>query len=232
MVLKERSSRSEILDCLSEEVSPDELRGNLRDIRRANRFFGGTKPVLNVVSRIERERAPCTLLDIATGSADIPAAIVQHAERTGWDLRVVATDIQPDVLAVARAAELPDRLVVERADARNLPYPSDSFDIVTLSLALHHFQPNEALMVLSEMRRVGRRALVVNDLSRSQTGYVAAWLFANLATRNRLTRHDAPLSVLRAYTQREALSLAAVAGWRGMASTPVFPFRYMLVGRP
>jgi hypothetical protein len=39
-------------------------------------------------------------------------------------------------------------------------------------------------------------------------------MWVRATTRNRLTRHDAPLSVRRAYDAREALALAREAGWR------------------
>ncbi|MEZ4521393.1 MAG: methyltransferase domain-containing protein [Thermomicrobiales bacterium] len=189
-------------------------------------------PVVNVVSRLTRHLERCALLDLATGSADIPLALVERAEQTGLDLQIVATDLQPEILAVAQAAERPGRLRIEQADARSLPYEPDAFDIATLSLALHHFHPGEAVEVLSEMRRVAGYALVVSDLERSWPGYAGAWLFGNLTTRNRLTRHDAPLSVRRAYTPSEAVSLAHAAGWRDVRITSVFPFRYIMVGRP
>jgi SAM-dependent methyltransferase len=215
-------------------VAPPELAGNLRDIRRANRWFGGTRAVVRAMQGAgsgERGAGVVTVLDLATGSADIPLAIVEKARREGWRVAVTATDVQPAVLAVARAAERPGLLRVEAADARDLPYADASFDVVTLSLALHHFEPDDATRVLREMRRVGR-LLLVNDLERSRPGLAAAWLFAHLLTRNRLTRHDAPLSVRRAYPRSEALALARAAGWRAARVRRVVPFRFVLTGTP
>jgi hypothetical protein len=68
--------------------------------------------------------------------------------------------------------------------------------------------------LLRELRRVARVAPLVTDLRRSRAAWAGASLLTALCTRNRLTRHDAPLSVLRAYTPREALQLAREAGWR------------------
>ena len=64
------------------------------------------------------------------------------------------------------------------------------------------------------MRRVARLTPIVGDLVRSRFAFAATWLYASLTTRNRLTRHDAPLSVRRAYEPEEALTLARDAGWR------------------
>jgi hypothetical protein len=74
--------------------------------------------------------------------------------------------------------------------------------------------------------------LLISDLARTLPGYGGAWLFGHLLTRNRLTRHDAPLSVKRAYTPAEALELAQQAGWRRARVRSVLPFRYVLTGQP
>ena len=57
-----------------------------------------------------------------------------------------------------------------------------------------------------EMSRVARRGIVVNDLIRGRLAWLGAWLLSHLATGNRYTRHDAPLSVRRAYTAAELTS--------------------------
>lgn len=229
-----RTNETELLDREAESVPAEELAGNLRDIRRANRYFGGTRAVLRAIAPLPVEVGAETLrvLDLATGSADIPVAIVHEARRRGARVHVLATDLQPSVLAVARAAEQPGVIEIQQADARALPYADGAFDIVLLSLALHHFAPEDAARVLSEMRRVGRGLLVVNDLERSRAGYAGAWLVGHALTRNRLTRHDAPLSVRRAYTRAEALALARQAGWHAPRVRGALPFRYLLTGLP
>ncbi len=230
-----RTHQMELLDQLGDHAPVDVLGGNLRDIRRANRWFGGTRAVQTALAPLLRSQdvpTPISILDVATGSADVPIALADWARRAGHDVRIVATDIQPDVLLVARAAVGSTGISVEQADALNLPYPNNSFDVVTLSLALHHFEVDEALRVLREMRRVARRMMIVNDLERSMSGYAGAWLFGHLLTSNPMTRNDAPLSVRRAYTRSEALALAHGAGWHAARAQYSLPQRYLLTGRP
>ncbi|HEX5166431.1 MAG TPA: methyltransferase domain-containing protein [Thermomicrobiales bacterium] len=230
-----RRHQMELLDRLDAAACAGALSENLRDIRRANRWFGGTGAVLAALSGLPslwESGQPVSILDVATGSADIPVAVADWAERSGRDVTIVATDLQPAVLAVARAATHGERITIEQADALNLPYGDSAFDVVTLSLALHHFEPADAVRALHEMARVGRLALLVNDLERSRAGLAGAWLFAHLLTTNPMTRNDAPLSVRRAYTQPEALALANAAGWHSARVRPVVPFRYLLIGRP
>ena len=230
-----RTQQSELLDHPTTHTSSDVLAGNLRDIRRANRWFGGTRIVLDALAPLLREHdgpEPLSILDLATGSADIPLAISKWAEQEQPAIQIIATDLHPDILAVAGSAAWAGGIIVEAADARSLSYRDDAFDVVTLSLALHHFEPADAVLVLREMARVGRKALIVSDLERSRLGYAGAWLFSHLLTTNPMTRNDAPLSVRRAYTRQEALALAHAAGWHGANVKAVVPFRLLLTGRP
>jgi hypothetical protein len=68
------------------------------------------------------------------------------------------------------------------------------------------------------MGRVAAVGVIVNDLARSRLAWIGAWLVGHVLTGNRLTRHDAPLSVRRAYTAGEMGSLMAEAGLRPIAT--------------
>ena len=188
-----------------------ELEGNLSDIEFANAMFGGSAPVLRAVRASDAR----TVLDVGCGSADIPLALVRDAERRGKVLDVTAVDHSEQMLEIARRrTHAHPRLHFVAAAGESLPFDAESFDIVTCNLALHHFEPDAARTLLSEMRRVARIAPVVCDLRRSRIGYAATFAWSRLFTRNRLSRHDGPLSVRRAYTPQEALDIAARAGWR------------------
>src|SRR5215217_4775076 len=209
-----RTIAVELLDARSWDV--DELRDNLRDIRRVNRLGGGTSAVLKELPGLLPAAPPnrrIEVLDLATGSADIPQAVARWAQDRGLAIRVVASDASDEILTVAeeRTRGAPD-IVLANYDARAVPLPDQSVDVVLCSLALHHFDSPEAVAVLREMNRLARFGFVVNDLMRCRAGYAVAIGTSRLLTRNRLTRHDAPLSVLRAYTPAELRGLFRQAG--------------------
>jgi ubiquinone/menaquinone biosynthesis C-methylase UbiE len=202
-----------------------DLAENFGEIEAANRHFGGVGPIVReLLARDAR-----AVLDVGCGSGDIARGLTRSARERGRPVAVTASDYSDLVLDIARArtpASEPIRF--ERADARALPYADASFDVATCNLALHHFEPPEAVAVLRELRRVSRLTPLVCDLVRSRLGYAAALAFAHLIARNRLTKHDAPLSVRRAYTQAEAVELAREAGWRAPVARRS-PFFRMLV---
>ena len=203
-----RATARELMDEPVDDV--DELEANLRDVAFSNARFGGSAPVLRAV----RVLGARTILDVGSGAADVPLALVDDAARRGVQLRVTCLDRSEQMLAIARrrTAGHP-ALAFVCAGGEALPFDDGAFDAVTCTLALHHFDPGAARALLRELRRVARLSPIVCDLRRSPAGFAATWLWSR-TSRNRLTRHDAPLSVRRAYTPGEAVALARDAGWR------------------
>lgn len=198
------------------------LRGNLRDLARINRWFGGAAASGRALDRlIGRRTVPHTLLDVGTGAADIPLTLIAAAERRGRPLRVTAVDARPEVLEAARALEPRlariDGLELGVSDGLALPWPDRSFDVVHASMVLHHLEPRDAIALLREAGRVARLGVVVNDLVRARRHWLAARVVLALMTRNRYTRHDGPMSVQRAYTRVELRALLAGAALRPVA---------------
>ena len=191
---------------------------NLGDLRRVNALLGGVRLSLRPMARVARRVSQAEtlyVLDVATGAADIPRAMCRWAAQHGRGHFVVASDVSLEIIRSGRAgAALPPHLCFVVADGTRLPFRSDAFHVVTSSLALHHFLPEEALAALREQRRCARLAVVVNDIVRSWLTYAGAIAAVRLGSRNRLTRHDGPLSALRAYTVAELRDLARRAGLR------------------
>jgi ubiquinone/menaquinone biosynthesis C-methylase UbiE len=129
-------------------------------------------------------------------------------------------------LAKANSATYPEIDFV-RADGTLLPFGDGSFDAAISAATLHHCEPAAAVSFLRELRRVARVAPIVGDLRRTPAAYGGARIIA-LLSRNRLTKNDAPLSVRRSYTPREAYELALEAGWRRPSVRPTAWFRLLL----
>ena len=194
------------------------LVGNLHDLAWFNRRMGGTRLSAAALDALATGRAPIAVLDVGTGAADIPLALIEQGRSTGRLVRVTGIDARPEVLAAAVVVDpritATGELALHVADGRSLPYPDDAFDVVHASMLVHHLEPVVARGVLAEMARVARLGVVLNDLVRSRRAWLGAWLLTRTITRNRFTRHDAPLSVRRAYTVDEMTALLAAAGLR------------------
>lgn len=228
----------ELLDGPLDDV--DELAGNLRDLGRVNRWLFGSSLSIRAVDALLGGTDPAVrarIVDVGTGAADIPLALLAHAERAGRTLEVVGVDSRAEVIEAARRLEpgLADRagLSLVVSDGRSLPFDDRSFDLAHTSLVLHHLEPDDAVALLRELRRVSTLGVVINDVLRSRLALFGARALAAVASRNRLSRNDGPLSVRRAYTEPEIVGLLARAGLRPMARLrDPFRHRIAIAARP
>jgi ubiquinone/menaquinone biosynthesis C-methylase UbiE len=164
----------------------------------------------------------------------MPRRISRWLASAGTRLRWAGVDLHPRALEVAEleaGADLPP-LGLVRADARDLPFENEAFDLSTATLTLHHFSDADCVKVLSEMARVSRGGVIVSDLERHPLHYLGARLLSATWWRSDpVTRHDAPLSVLRSFTPAELVALARKVPLDSARVRRVFPFRLVLEGR-
>ncbi len=203
------------VEWLDVPVPVSDLEASLSDVSRLNRYFGGSWVTRSHLLRLlpARGEEPVTVLDVGSGGADIPIQLVRWARRRGRRFRVIALDRDRRILEVARrrARAYPEISFVQ-ADGLQVPVRSRGVDAAISSLTLHHLEPADAPLLLAEMARAARIGFVVNDLIRSRLAYALVWLVTRLFAWSHLSRHDGPLSVLRAYTPQEIGRLAERAG--------------------
>jgi SAM-dependent methyltransferase len=217
MWLDRRDPRRELMDV--EEGSPEQVARALRFLRFVNRWLGGCRAVLWCLSRLTLPPRPL-ILDVASGAADIPAAI-----RRRWPgARVVALDVNRQVLRAAAPARGVRRV---RADARRLPFRA--VDVVVCSEFFHHLADGEAAALLRQFDAIARHGIVINDLLRRRRAYLWTRLLVSFSG-SRWVRHDGPLSVRRAFAWPEVLRLREASGCSYLRATRHFGHRFCLWG--
>jgi ubiquinone/menaquinone biosynthesis C-methylase UbiE len=223
--MRRLTAARELLDGPLEDAGV--LDGNLRDLARVNRWFGGTALSIGAVRTLAEHAGgrirpidALRVLDVGTGAADIPLALARA--RGPWrSARVTGVDSRAEILASAGRVNpaLASRsgVTLSVADGRSLPFGDGEFHVAHASLVLHHLGADDALAFLGELARVASVGVVVNDLQRGSLNWLGAWLVLHAMTRNPFTTHDGPLSVRRAWTRREVEGLLAPAGLRSLA---------------
>lgn len=187
---------------------------SLRNIARANRWFGGSAAAWHGVRRLLAHvprRQAIRLLDIGTGSGDIPSALARAAARRGYRLEAVGLERSAVAARLASSAGLPTML----ACAGTLPVRPCSVDLVLVSQVAHHLAPDAVVELFREASRAARIGVVVADLLRSAVA-VAAFRAGSAVLRfDPVTRADGITSVLRGYSVETLRGLVARAGHAG-----------------
>ena len=103
------------------------------------------------------------LLDLATGTADVPLALVRRSKNIEY---AVGIDLADKMLAIGREkvtrAKLEDKILLSHGDASQIPFADNAFDAVTMAFGIRNVEG--PLEVLREMRRVLKpqgRALIL-----------------------------------------------------------------------
>lgn len=232
MLTPQRVYIEELLD-LGEGTDAD-VAENLADLRRINRFLGGRRVILDAIAALVDTAGlgELSLLDVGTGSADIPGAVAGWCRARGITGQVTALDLSERNLRIARERlGIDESVQLVRGDSLALPFADRSVDVITASLFLHHFEDADVVRLLADFARVARRAVIVNDLVRHLVPYWFARLSGPLLATSYLTRYDGPASVLRGFTAQEMCEHAARAGLRQVRVRRRFPYRLSLVAR-
>jgi len=194
-------------------VSP-ELERDLERIRQLNRWFGSHRLVSIFMRRWIRPGARMRVVDLATGSGDIPRLLVDFARNIGAQIDIDAVDRQSATLEVARSlsAGYPE---ISYREANILEWDgAQGYDVVLCSLVLHHFSDEDAVSVLRRCCELSKRFVLVSDLRRGFFLQTGVYLLTALIFREPMTRFDARLSAQRAFSFSEMRDVAIRAGWK------------------
>ena len=196
------------------QLVSSELAKDLRNIRQLNRFFGSHRLVLHFLRRWIKPGDHVRIVDLATGSGDIPRLIIDYAQKIGAKVEIDALDRQSATLEIARklSGNYPE---ISYIDANILEWqPAERYDIVLCSLALHHFSDENAVRLLRRCGDLSRKFVLVSDLRRGLLATIGVYLLTALIFREPMTRYDGRVSAARAFSFAELDDLAGRAGWR------------------
>jgi ubiquinone/menaquinone biosynthesis C-methylase UbiE len=187
-----------------------------RELKIINRTLGGVRAIERFLPPAKRG-VNLLMLDVAAGACDVSEALLEKLP-----CRIVTLDLN------ARGLKLADKSWPVVADALALPFREDTFDVVMASLFFHHLSNDNCVQVLSQMWRIAKRRILINDLHRHAVAYFSIRALTALFSKSRMVRHDGPVSVLRAFQSRELLDIARRAGVPARVHRS-FPYRLVLV---
>jgi 2-polyprenyl-3-methyl-5-hydroxy-6-metoxy-1,4-benzoquinol methylase len=206
-------------------VPDDEMRRTLLELARINALLGGYGASLDAIaSLVPPGTTRLRVLDVGCGGGETSVHIADWARRRGIEAEVHGIDLLDTAVSVASRMKRPG-LSFSRRDLHDIE-ENESYDVVHASLMLHHCPGVEAVRALKKMRALSRRGVAINDLHRHPFAYHSIKALTAALSDNRLIRHDAPLSVLRAFRQEELRALFHQAGFASVEVRWRWAFRW------
>jgi SAM-dependent methyltransferase len=201
----------------------------LAGLARLNTWSGGANLLWKQLRRFTPSTKPLRILDVATGSGDVPIALARRAKRHGLPWQFSGCDVSDTALSAARANATQAGVEMDffQHDVFRDPLP-DGFDVILASLFLHHLTDEQAVALLKEMGRAANHAVVVSDLLRSPVNLLVVTVASRVLSRSPVVHFDGPASVRAAYTSAEARDLALRAGLTDATVEVHFPTRWLL----
>jgi 2-polyprenyl-3-methyl-5-hydroxy-6-metoxy-1,4-benzoquinol methylase len=226
--LSQRDLQPEIMD--QPDLEAGRHRQALSGLRRINGWSGSARILWSPLLALARQQTrPLKVLDLATGGGDLPIRLWHKARRGGVTLQIDGSDVSPRAVAFAheQATESGADVHYFELDAVHAALPTD-YDVIMSSLFLHHLREDEAIDLLRRMAEAASCMVLVNDLVRSRTGFVLAWIGTRLLSASQVVHLDGPRSVRGAFTVPEARTLAERAGLHDATVEERWPCRFLL----
>ena len=203
-----RATATEFLD--RPDCDPALAAASYRFMETVNGCFGGIRMVRRFLATETQGRhagVPLRILDIGSGSCDIPLAVSQWARARGIPLHFTCLEKAGHAVniargQIARAGNPPVKLLQEDAFTHQ---PAEPYDCAVASMCFHHFTNAQILTLLRRLHGFVLNSVLINDLRRSRLAYLAARLL--LAATPAGVRHDALLSIRRGFKISEMRSL-------------------------
>lgn len=179
-------------------------------MRWVNRVLGGIRMVKRFIGAEALnppQGRPLRVLDLGSGSADIPLAVSHWALRHGLNVQFTCLEINDQAAKMAYKAvqkAIDPRVRVVAADAFEYQ-PEEPFDCATGSMFFHHLADDRILTLLEHLRGFVYRSVLINDLRRTWPHYIGAMLLTSGMPSE--LRHDALLSIRRGFRPLELQQL-------------------------
>lgn len=200
-----------------------ELERDLKNLRELNRWFGSYALISMFLTRWIKPGTRLRVIDLATGSGDIPRLVAEYGRKIGAELQIDALDRQSSTLEIAKnlSANYPEIKFVEGGilDWK----AAEPYDLVLCTLVLHHFSEENAVRVLERCRALSRRFVLASDLRRGFLLRTGVWFLTEFMFREPMTKYDGRLSAARSFSFLEMNELARRAGWTNFGHK-TFPF--------
>lgn len=229
--LSTRATGAEIMDNL--QISGPDLRQALSELDGINYLLGGNyvtlRAMIQVCGKLSRN-GEYHIADLGCGSGDMLRRIRRFLEKRKLHATLTGFDANPNVIDFA-IAHTPEhcRIIYKAENIFSREFGSHRFDVVAANLFFHHFTDQELIQFFRSLRAQVSTAMVINDIHRHWLAFYSIELLTRIFSRSAMVKHDAPVSVKKAFKRSELENILQRAGLSNYRIKWCWAFRWQVI---
>jgi SAM-dependent methyltransferase len=206
---------------------------NLQELDFINRFSGGHDISLCGIKKLVTEKSKLYhIVDLGCGGGGSMKHIAGWARKEGYKVRLTGVDKNADVIDFLNdLCRDYSEICGVVSDYREYLKTASDIDIIHCSLFCHHLKDDELTELFNLIYSNTHTGFVINDLQRNRLAYYVVQLITYLLNGSVLSRHDGPVSILRAFKLTELKELLQKAQIKDFSINRKLSFRYLIVAR-
>ncbi len=201
---KHRSTQLEIMDDFS--LSGQGFRKDLDMLSLINKWLGGNQITRNGVLHLlkgESKGKVIRIVDLGCGNGDMLRRLSVMGETYGYNFELIGLDANLDTIIYARELSKEyENVRFMQINVFSTEFQDLDYDIALLTLFLHHFNDQQILEKLKQVKEKSRLGLIINDLHRHKLAYMLFNLLT-LFVGSKMIRNDGLVSILKGFKRKE-----------------------------
>ena len=224
-----RTDKAEIMDDF--ELKGQELEVVLNDLNNVNKRLGGYKITINGIKKlINKKDRPLKIADVGCGSGENLRQIAKWAKRENISVELFGIDANSNTISLAKSLSTEfENIQFIQQNIFDETFSHQQFDIITLSLTLHHFKDKEIRKLLPILYRNSNLGLVINDLQRHWLAYVLFQMYSAVFMKSKIAKHDGKVSILRGFKTSELKGYSTFVKPANIQIEWQWAFRYLCI---
>ncbi len=226
-----RGVGTEIMDDL--QTGGPDLWQALFELDAINYLLGGNYVTLNGLSSLLSDadyHRDLHIADLGCGSGDMLRRIRSFLQKRKTEAVLSGFDANPNVVKYADDHTPPAcRIHYEALNIFSSEFQRHRFDIVVGTLFFHHFTNEELIGFFRNLKEQVRMGIIINDIHRHWLAYYSIKWLTQIFSRSAMVRHDAPLSVRRAFRKRDLEEILRRAGFMNYKIKWRWAFRWQVI---
>ena len=213
------------------------MQQTLAELDTINKLLGGNAVTLDALDKIftkelleANPKRIWRVADLGSGGGGMLRAISEWAARRKIAVHLTGVDLNPVMTRYAGAkSKHYINIHYRQADILSDDFGRLEYDVITSSLFCHHFSSEQLVAMFRRLRQQSTLAVVVNDIHRHPLAYYSINLLTALFSKSHLVKHDAGVSVLRAFRKNELEEIIRKSGAKNYRLNWKWAFRWQAI---